>query len=138
MSTGGRYLNASGLYCAPSDTSPLRARYSRAGDRWRVVDLSRVRDKESLLRTLAAALDFPAEFGHNWDALADALEDLSWLGWSRLVLEIRGSETIGREAPADWATALDILRGAATYWQAHNKAMRVLVHGAPDLPNVPA
>ena len=33
-------------------------------------------DKDSVLRAFATALDLPDWFGHNWDALLDALRDL--------------------------------------------------------------
>lgn len=35
--------------------------------------------KRELIAALRTALEFPAWVGANWDALADALRDLSWL-----------------------------------------------------------
>ena len=43
------------------------------------VDLEHCTDKATLLARFAAALQFPDWFGHNWDALADCITDLSWL-----------------------------------------------------------
>ncbi|MGE5522345.1 MAG: barstar family protein [Rhodospirillaceae bacterium] len=123
-----------GLYAAPADTRTTRALYGNNGDVWRSLDLVSVRDKAGLLDALSRALDFPADFGHNWDALSDALQDLSWLEWSRLVIEVTGVQTLRHRAPADWSTALDIFRGAATYWASRQKTFLVLVHGASDLP----
>jgi RNAse (barnase) inhibitor barstar len=126
----------SGVYAAPGDTSTLRAR--AVGERddhdvWRTLDLSTVRHKSGLLHALSQALDFPGSFGHNWDALADALQDLSWLQWSRLVIEIDGVASLRRHAPDAWRTALDIFRDAATYWATHDRTFVVLVHGETDL-----
>ncbi len=45
-----------------------------------VVDLTTVTDKAGLLAAFAAAGRFPDWVGANWDALQDALGDLSWLG----------------------------------------------------------
>lgn len=125
---------ANGVYAAPGDLAGLRGRYSSSRAIWRRIELGAVNDKTGLLHALAAALDFPADFGRNWDALADSLEDLSWLPRVALVLEIAGSEGLRRDAPDAWRTALDILRAAATYWASHDRKMLVLVHGAADLP----
>jgi RNAse (barnase) inhibitor barstar len=50
----------------------------RAG--WRVfwLDVSGVRDKAELLSRCAEEFALPSHFGHNWDALQDMLQDLSW------------------------------------------------------------
>jgi len=40
---------------------------------------AKARGKEKLLGVLAAKLRFPGYFGHNWDALEECLQDLSWL-----------------------------------------------------------
>ncbi|BDH58827.1 barstar family protein [Tsukamurella sp. PLM1] len=47
---------------------------------------SRMRTKAALLDEVSAALQFPLDFGANWDALADSLGDLSWLGGPALVV----------------------------------------------------
>ncbi|MCZ7655132.1 MAG: barstar family protein [Rhodocyclaceae bacterium] len=36
-----------------------------------------MRDRTTLFECLATTLKFPDWFGHNWDALADCLSDLS-------------------------------------------------------------
>jgi hypothetical protein len=133
MNRRGKHTQ-SGVYAAPADTSTLRAAYTGAGDLWRALDLTSIRDKAGLLRALAQALEFPTHFGDNWDALADSLQDLSWLQWSRLAIEVCGSDGLRRDAPQDWNIALDIFRDAATYWSAHHRSFLVLVRGASDLP----
>lgn len=126
--------NQSGVYAAPPDTRSWRAAHFGKDDAWRALDLSAARDKADFLRGVAQALDFASDFGHNWDALADALQDLSWLTSSRIVLELTGSESFQRNAPEAWHTALDIFRDAATYWSSRRKTLLVLVHGAGQLP----
>lgn len=138
MTTRTPHRNASGVYAAPADASAWRAAHLGKDDVWRVLDLSPARDKADLLRGLAHALDFAPDFGHNWDALADALQDLSWLQSSRIVLELTGGDAFQRNAPEAWRTALDIFRDAATYWSSRRRVLLVLVHGASHLPALQA
>lgn len=56
----------------------LRARAEAQGWDVLAVDGRRVHDKASALAAVADAGDFPDWFGHNLDALADSLADLSW------------------------------------------------------------
>ncbi len=53
------------------DARGLRAQALQVGAR--VVYLAGVRSKEDLLTALAVGMDLPAWFGHNWDALDEAL-----------------------------------------------------------------
>ncbi len=132
------YPHGSGVYASPADTSSLRVGFLRAGGVWRTADVSFMQDKQGMLRALAAALDFPPHFGDNWDALADVLQDLSWLPCTRLVLELRGAGIFANAAPEAWRTALDIFERAASYWREHGKIFIVLAHGAAGLPDAEA
>jgi len=91
------------------------------------VDLAGCLDRDEVLDRFAAALRFPDWFGRNWDALADCLGDLSWLpaeGYL-LLLDHAGA---WREAEADqFATALEILDGAARAWSAQGVPFWALV-----------
>ncbi|MEG3050615.1 MAG: barstar family protein [Thermomonas sp.] len=84
----------------------------------RHVDLRGCTDKAGVLSRLAQALEVPDGRGRNWDAMVDALRDLSWLpapGYALLVDDARdlrdADETsfdtllaLLDEASADWAT----------------------------------
>jgi hypothetical protein len=70
--------------------------------------------KAGLLEEFARALEFPAWVGRNWDALADALGDLSWLPAAPHVVVWAGSAALRNAHPAEYATALDVLRHAAS------------------------
>jgi hypothetical protein len=73
-------------------------------------------DKGQLLQNLAAALGFPAWFGHNWDALEDCLTDLSWRPAPAHVLLIENAK------PGDDLGVLtDILRSSAESWAGRGK-----------------
>ena len=53
---------------------------------------------------LDRALKLPEHFGHNFDALADVLEDSDWLGKSGRVLALAHAADYRKEHPKDWAT----------------------------------
>jgi hypothetical protein len=91
------------------------------------VDLAGCEDKAGLLERIAAALDFPAWFGANWDALYDCLADLSWRQGQGWVLILENAHDLRRAAPEALDTALAIMREAAAAWDARAVPLRVLV-----------
>ena len=80
------------------------------------VDLEGCHDKAGLLARLAQSLSLPAHFGHNWDALADALGDLRGGDVPGVVLLLTHSEALRREATADFKRAMEVLQGACREW----------------------
>ncbi len=80
------------------------------------IDLAGCVDKAELLARIASALQFPAWFGHNWDALADCLTDLSWLPAERYSITLEQPQALRAAAPEVLATALEILDEAAAFW----------------------
>lgn len=80
------------------------------------VDLEGCRDKAEFLGRVAAALRFPAWFGHNWDALSDCVTDLEWLPAEGYVLVLDRADGFRAAAEADFLTALDIFGDAARAW----------------------
>ncbi|GGK16565.1 barstar family protein [Luteimonas terricola] len=82
-------------------------------------NLAAADDKDALLEQIAEALQFPATFGGNWDALVDSLGDLSWLPAPGYVLLLDHCTDLRDAAPDDFATLLDILDEAAS---AHARA----------------
>lgn len=61
-----------GIQTAPHDMRIVAAGYQVSV---REVDLTRVRDKESLMLAFLRGLALTQSFGHNWDALFDVLTD---------------------------------------------------------------
>ncbi len=112
----------SGVYQADAgDLDSLAALARDAGLRLLRVDLAACRDKRTLLMRLATQLDFPGQFGHNWDALSDALRDLAWLPAAQgYALLFDGAEALARHAPRDRDTLLDVLDEAARAWAARD------------------
>lgn len=116
-----RPLNSGVYFVASMDLAPLAHR--AAHDELVVcrVDLAGCRDKEALLRRLAASLQLPATFGHNWDALADCLRDPGGLpGWGHVLL-FEHSDELRQSAEADFNILLGILDDAATFGLDHDR-----------------
>lgn len=69
--------------------------------------------KAELLDGFAGALRFPGWVGRNWDALADALGDLSWLPGGPLAVLWVGPGRLEEADPGAYRTALEVLTQAA-------------------------
>ncbi|MCK9537785.1 barstar family protein [Dokdonella sp.] len=77
------------------------------------IDLAQCQGKQDLLGRIASALDVPEPFGRNWDALADALGDLSWLPGEGVVLVFDHAADLDADAET-FPTLLEILTGIAS------------------------
>lgn len=114
-------LDSAGSYTLGCSVDELRNASKEAGFAVFDADLKGVKGKQNLLGALAQAASFPPEFGVNWDALADALCDLSWHEASGYVLLLRNaSDTLGLSAN-DREIALDLLADTVVYWRQHKK-----------------
>lgn len=83
------------------------------------MDLRGCESAEAAMREIAEILQFPEWFGENLDALADCLNDLSWLPSEGYVLVLEHtSEWRTREADT-FATVLEIFNEAAQRWAAN-------------------
>jgi hypothetical protein len=113
---------AAGSYTLGCSVETLRSAAGAAGFALFDTDLKGVKGKQNLLNALSGAAKFPPEFGANWDALADALCDLSWDEASGYVLLLRNaSDTLGLSAN-DREIAQDIFADTVVYWRQHNKS----------------
>ena len=105
------------FYLTASDLGPLLDAAEGLGFRCVWIDLADCPDKARLIRRVAEAFAFPPGFGHNWDALADALSDLSWLPAEGYVLGLGSPGALREGAPDDFATFVAVLEGAALAWR---------------------
>lgn len=113
---------AAGSYTLDCSVEALRSAVEKSGFALFDTDLKGVKGKQNLLNALAATAKFPPGFGANWDALADALCDLSWHQANGYVLLLRNaSDTLGLSAN-DREIAQDIFADTAVYWRQHNKS----------------
>ncbi len=114
-------VESAGSYSLGCSVDELRRAANGAGCALFDADLKGVKGKQNLLNALARAASFPPEFGVNWDALADALCDLSWHKATGYVLLLRNvSDTFGLSAN-DREIALDLLADTVVYWRQRKK-----------------
>ena len=93
-----------------------------------------VESKSALLDEFARALDFPDWVGRNWDALADALGDLSWLPPGPRVVVWAGADALHAAQPAAYRTALEVLRDATKRSKDSGRPLTVLLASSLDSP----
>ncbi|MCB1901331.1 MAG: barstar family protein [Rhodocyclaceae bacterium] len=124
-----------GLYSIPSADVDACARIARALQLREIcVDLTGCTDKAGLLQCVSRAYAFPEWFGHNWDALADALGDLSWLPSEGYLTLVSGIASLPPGIDEDTATLLEILGETADDWTADGIPFWILVEeGAPGI-----
>jgi len=73
------------------------------------IDGRSCRSRAAFFTEAARVLEFPAYFGHNWDALSDCLHDLRTVD----VVVVHAEELLADESPEQFAVLLDIAATAA-------------------------
>ena len=95
-----------------------------------------IQAKGPFLKAVAKAMDFPEFFGSHWDALEDCITDLSWRPAEGYFLLYDNAGDFARQAPDDFATALQVFQAAADFWTAQKKPMWILLRDPNRLPNL--
>ena len=106
---------------------PLKSAASHASLGYAAIDLARARDKATLFAVIDRALALPDHFGHNWDALADVLEDRDWLGKHGRVVVLAHAAAYRKDHPTDWGMLEEILGEASEFWQERHVPFWVFV-----------
>ena len=89
----------------------------RANPCARLLRGARMGTKAGLMAEFAAALQFPPSFGANWDALDEALADLSWMGGAGAWLLITESDQVlAKATDEDRAIFQSMLEDIAEAW----------------------
>lgn len=92
-----------------------------------VIDFDGCTGKDDALGRFATALRFPEWFGHNWDALADCLADLSWMPADGYVLLLADTGNWQRADPEGFDIAIAVLAQAAAGWKSERVPFWALV-----------
>ncbi len=112
-------LNEAGVFRLTCPVAILEANIVLADFALVEVDLAAVQGKGEFLAQLAKGIQAPEWFGHNWDALADVLNDLpTALGYVLLLRDC--PENFGLNA-VDYATVLDIFNETVLLWRSEGK-----------------
>lgn len=115
-------IEDAGVHAWTGTLEPLKSAAASAHLKLATADLGRAKDKASLFAELDRSLGLPDHFGHNWDALADVLEDRDWLGKTGRAIVFTGSAAFRRAHPTDWSTLEDIFSEAAEFWKERHVA----------------
>jgi hypothetical protein len=109
-----RNVDEAGVYLLNCPLDDLRASVEDCEFALFEANLADAHGKGEMLAELAHAIDAPDWFGHNWDALVDALGDLSWRSAAGYVLLLRGEE-------ASDEMLKEILEATVAYWKIQGK-----------------
>jgi RNAse (barnase) inhibitor barstar len=96
------------------------------------VNLAKAGDKEQMLAAIARTLKFPDWFGHNFDALADCLADMSWKPAEGYLVLLEHCDGIHGKAEEDFVSTLQIFEQAANDWREEGKPFWCLVEMQAD------
>ncbi len=97
----------------------------------------RCRTKAGFFREISAAMQFPAYFGDNWDALEECLRDLNeWLSFRAVTVVIDDYDRMFgscKQAAKDRETLRGIFADAAAFWAVRDVAFRVIAVSKDDV-----
>lgn len=96
------------------------------------IDLSSVKDKDSLLTAIGKDMGFPEWFGHNWDALADCLADLGWRPAEGYLVLLEHADALQANDESDFVNLLKIFAEAADEWRSQGVVLWCLVDMQAD------
>lgn len=114
-------VKESGVYVINCELEDVRTAAQQAGLVLFDVDLTGLHSKSEFMAAIAQKIDAPEWFGKNWDALADALSDLSWNNAPGYVLLLQNSNNNFNLLGNDHEVARDILDTTVNYWKSQGK-----------------
>ena len=120
---------APGVYRAGlrADAAAIARHAGRHGWRLFHLDGRQIASKADFLAVCAAEMDFPAYFGHNWDALEESSRDLAWAPAGGYLVLWDDAGRFAEAQPEEFAVALDIMRSAVEHWRGTLTPMVVLL-----------
>ena len=121
LATRLKDVQQAGMYPLNCSPSSLRDAVADAELAFFELDLAAVHGKAEFLAALAQAFQMPAWFGANWDALADALSDLSWRPAAGYVLLLQNSGATFNLTAEDYRMVRELLLEMTSFWKKQGK-----------------
>jgi Barstar (barnase inhibitor) len=123
-----------GLYAWGSHMRAARVRRRIAPLGWHLAHLDggAIGDRGDLLAAIGEALQFPAYYGQNWDALEECITDLAWLPARGYLLLYDQADRLALREPEVWRIACETMREAALVWARQSTPFYILVRGSPS------
>ena len=118
-----------GVYHLDRDPRTIAQAATEAGLAAFRIDIGHAHDKEDFLEDLKEALNFPDSVGSQWDALAGALNDLSWIPGKGYVVILEKSKHFCASHRHEFEEAINTLKEASTHWKSKGKPFWALVAG---------
>ena len=109
----------------------LETEFRRAGWFAAVIDRAPVFSKDTLLHAIYQSCALPAYFGFNWDALVDALSDLSADEVKGYALILKSPEPLRERALEVYDTFLEVIDAVNERYAGEGKPFKLIV-GAGD------
>lgn len=110
------------LPATPSAVYDLMGVWMKAHPEWEVLRVGCERGKSidtaHFMNEVAASLQFPYYFGHNWSAFRDCVNDLSWLRGASYLIIFDSAQHLLSDSPEDFDVLLRILADAHEQWRA--------------------
>lgn len=123
--------NAGVFFVTHSDLEAIELASQQNDAFYGMVDLQYCHGKSELLQAIAHAMNFPPSFGHNWDALADYLGDLSWQASDAFILCFANADRYREANEEDFNTLIEILEETSATWSSQNSPFWVFL-SLPD------
>lgn len=114
-------VNEAGVYSLNCPLAILEANAALSGFTLFEADVAAVHGKGEFLARMAQVLVAPDWFGHNWDALADVLCDISWQPSVGYVLLLSGGDAKLGLSDADHFIVMNIFNETVSYWKSQGK-----------------
>lgn len=124
------------FFLAPTPVKSVQSAAKAAGLRFFHIEGKNIERREQMLNAIATALQLPAHFGSNWDALEEGLIDIE--GDAKgYVLYYDHIDPLVAAHPDQFQTFIEVCRDAVATWKEDDTPMVVLCSGTKAPKGLP-